>query len=297
MNLSQLFVGTLAVMSGAHRSPASGLHPPGDAALPFHALVPAEIGNGELAPSFDLPAMLMDVEDAVYRCWDHGAKRRVPDQRKAVLCTVRAALSLCDNGADPWCGEAVRRTVVDGQVVAAGAPGIHFDPLSGHSPAAGHRSLDALLARAGPEFKASTVFQDSMDALEIEFGDLTAFDTSQPGIALTAADLLQVLNDSDSGEMFGNPPAGSTSWTLARFELALKAQGITLHNALKSIASEHVQSEPEHYAEALLDRLERWLDQRFPRDTDVALGAHRRHHLLGLLADHINLKGGQAGPR
>lgn len=288
MRLAEMFVAGLAAAAAWQQAGAQRASQPATT----HRLMDFSIsdicnqGGHWMAPITAEPQMRESppgyFDEVGYENCRHGiSSHDLPEERSNALCLMKVAAASCADGDDPWCIDALLRTATDeipkaGQALAASLP-------PGPLPRAIYRSLDQLRRDVHPAFVGRFEYQEAMQGLEIEFVDRTGLDINAQTSPLTVADVLQLLRDSDSGEVVG-------ASTLDRFDWAAKATGLQLGTLLKSIAQETINARPEHYRDDLDAELDTWLGRNFPADPAAAITAHQRRHVIGLMLERINAR-------
>mgnify|MGYP000878003424 FL=1 len=226
------------------------------------------------------PALVQDhfiaFEDQVDLCLHDPAAPAMPLARRFALCAVEAVVELCEDSADAWCGEALRRQA---DTLLPAVQRTSDDP----APAGTQRPLSVLLQDIAPRLHGSTVYQDAMQWLVVEFNDRTGLDLARQLPPPTALDLQQVLDDVDSGET----GVGARTPIRDAFDGTLQEQGALLADEQRRLAEAHIVGQPERYAVDLLPALDTWLAHFLPRDAGTPLTQAQRSHLLGLLARHL----------
>jgi hypothetical protein len=288
MRLAEMFVASLGAMAGLQGANAQRASQPSTTYrlmdLPITDI--CNQGGHWMAPigtdrqMQESPVGFMDVEVGFENCLYRIASRGLPEERRTALCLLELAGDSCADGDDAWCIDALLRSATDVIPEAGKKLAASLEP--GPMPVASHRSLDQLRKDVHPEFSGMLAYQDVMLGLQTEFVDLTGLDVQGLASPLTVANVLQVLRDSDSGEVV----AGTR--TLDRFDWAVKASGLQLVALLRSIGQETINAKPEHYAIELGAELDQWLGRNFPSDSALPITSHQRRHVLGLMVDYIN---------
>ena len=239
------------------------------------------IRNGQVHPSFsNSPALIQDhfvaFEDDVDLCLHDPATPGMPLARRFALCAMDAIVELCEDSADRWCSEALRRQA--DTLLPAGQATTDDSASPGT-----RRPLPALLQDIAPLLHASAVYQDAMQWLVVDFVDRTGLDVTRQSPPPTALDLQQVLDDVDSGET----GVGARTPIREAFDGTLQEQGALLADEQRRLAEAYIVGQPERYEVDLLPALHTWLAHFLPRDPGAPLTKAQRGHLLGLLARHL----------
>lgn len=233
----------------------------------------------------EAPIGFSEAEPRFESCLHRIASRRLPEARSAALCLMEVAADTCAGGDDPWCIDALLRSATD--VIPRAGEQLAASLEPGPLPLATYRSLDQLRRDIHAEFRGRTVYQDAMQRMEIEFGDLTGLDLQAQRAPLTVGNVLQVLRDSDSGSGSGERVGASS---MERFDWAARATGLQLGDLLESIGREVINARPEHYRESLGEELSQWVQRNFASDAAEPITAHQRRHLVGLMLEGINAR-------
>lgn len=233
----------------------------------------------------DAPAGFAEAEPRFESCLHRIASRRLPEARSAALCLMEVAADTCAGGEDPWCIDALQRSSTD--VIPRAGAQLEASLEPGPLPLATYRSLDQLRRDIHAEFRGRTVYQDAMQRMEIEIGDLTGLDLQAQRAPLTVGNVLQLLRDSDSGSGRGERVGASS---MERFDWAARATGLQLGDLLESIGWEVINARPEHYRESLAEELSQWVQRNFASDAAEPITAHQRRHMVGLMLEGINAR-------
>jgi len=233
----------------------------------------------------EAPVGFAEAEPRFESCLHRIASRRLPEARSGALCLMEVAADTCAGGEDPWCIDALLRSATD--VIPRAGEQLAASLEPGPLPLATYRSLDQLRRDIHAEFRGRTVYQDAMQHMEIEFGDLTGLDLQAQRAPLTVGNVLQLLRDSDSGSGSGERVGASS---MERFDWAARETGLQLGDLLESIGREVINARPEHYRESLGEELAQWVQRNFASDAAEPITAHQRRHLVGLMLEGINAR-------